>query len=130
MKKLLCLLLVLCAVPAFAWAESDLSALSFDQLLALRSAVEQEIISRPEWKEVTVPSGSWTVGSDIPAGSYSVTAGKEGGYLRVKRNGRNIVSQGIRKQETSFGKLELLPGDIVEIERGSLIFSPARGLDF
>lgn len=129
MKRFLSLLLILVCITGFAAAE-DLSGLSFDELLALRSAVEREIISRPEWKKVTVPSGTWYVGSDIPAGTYSISATSAGGYIRVKRNGRNIISQGIRDAAHKYGRVDLLDGDVVEIERGSLIFAPAEGLGF
>ena len=130
MKKIICILLLVCMTACAAAESVDLAGLSFDQLLELHQKVTAEIISRPEWKEVTVPSGSWTVGKDIPAGSYSVNPGKEGGYIRVSRNGRKIISQGIRTASDAYGKLELLEGDIVEIERGSLIFSRAIGLGF
>lgn len=129
MKRFLSLLLILVCITGIAAAE-DLSGLSFDELLALRSAVEHEIISRPEWKEVTVPSGTWYVGSDIPAGIYSISATSSGGYIRIRRNGRLIISQGIRDDANKFGRIELVKGDTVEIERGSLIFAPAKGLGF
>lgn len=77
MKKLLILALVLFLVPAAVHAElADLSAMSFDDLLTLRDAVNAEIKSRPEWKEVIVPAGEWVIGEDIPAGYYSLSAEK------------------------------------------------------
>ena len=92
MKKLFCLLLVVCVIPVFSWAETDLSSMSFDQLLDLRSALNAEIISRPEWKEVVVPAGTWIVGRDIPTGSYSVSSAS-GDLARFECNsaeGKNI----------------------------------------
>lgn len=76
MKKFLSLLLVLCLLlPAMAVAESiDLSTLSFDQLVQLRQRISQELTTRPEWKEVTVPQGVWEVGVDIPEGHWVITA--------------------------------------------------------
>lgn len=131
MKKIICILLLLVCMTSFAVADSfDLSALSFDELMDLRIRLNSEIVSRPEWKEVTVPSGTWTVGKDIPAGEYSLLPGDEGGYIRLKRGGKNIVSQGIRDQNDVYGKIELQDGDIVQIERGSIIFAPPIGLGF
>lgn len=75
MKKLLILALVLFLVPAAVHAElTDLSAMSFDDLITLRDAVNAEIKSRPEWKQVVVPVGEWIIGVDIPAGYYSISA--------------------------------------------------------
>ena len=71
MKKLIVCVIALCMMISLASAE-DLSSLSFDQLLTLQKEVTAELISRPEWKEVTVPAGTWTIGTDIPAGFYSI----------------------------------------------------------
>ena len=131
MKKIISFALAIMILFSFACAEFDLASLSYEELISLRSAVESEIISRPEWKEVTVPSGRWYVGSDIPAGSYSVFPSSYGGYLRVKdQSGRIVANGGIRTMDQAFGKLELLDGYIVEVENGSLIFAPAKGLGF
>ena len=128
MKKLICVLLLVCMMPVFAAAE--FSDLSFDELLELRTELEAEIISRPEWKEVTVPSGTWIVGEDIPVGSYSIHPTSKGAYFRLKRNGWTEISQGIRKENAAFGKIILQKNDVVEIEDGSLIFAPPEGLGF
>ena len=131
MKKLICLLLILCLFPVIALADVDLSSMSFDELVQLSQSVTMEIMSRPEWKEVTVPSGSWYVGKDIPAGDYSVYPTSKGGYIRVlNENGKTLITQGLRKETDIFGKLELKDGYTVQIEDGSLIFRPAVGLGF
>lgn len=129
MKRFFALLLCLVFVAGFAAAE-DLSSLSFEDLVALQRAVVAEIMSRPEWKEVTVPGGEWVVGVDIPAGVYCISAGKSGGYIEVKNGQRSVLIQGIRDEAHKIGRIELLDGYVVEIERGSLIFSPAVGLGF
>ena len=54
-------------VPAQVTIQS--SWLSTQELIALRKQVDDEIHSRPEWKEVEVPTGTWHVGTDIPAGA-------------------------------------------------------------
>ena len=74
MKKILSAVLVLMLLIPTAMAEVDLSALSFDELVALRQQVNKEITTRPEWKEVTVPAGLWKVGEDIPAGKWTISA--------------------------------------------------------
>ena len=71
MKKPIALIIAGCLLFSFAYAE-DLSSMSFDQLLDLQKSVTAEIISRPQWKEVIVPAGTWTVGVDIPSGFYCI----------------------------------------------------------
>jgi hypothetical protein len=73
MKKLFSLLLVLliCAsVPALA---VDLTGLSDDDLIQLRSDLAGEMLSRGMLASANVPTGDYIIGEDIPAGSYTVT---------------------------------------------------------
>ena len=76
MKKLLVLVLALALVIPSACAEqteeSPLASLSFDQLAVMRTIFQMEMMSRPEYKEVTVPQGVWQIGIDIPAGKWLV----------------------------------------------------------
>ena len=71
-KKFLSVILVLCLLPVIALAEVDLSTMSVDELIALNKAVVMELMSRKDFKEVTVPAGEYKVGEDIPAGIYTV----------------------------------------------------------
>ena len=133
MKKFLVMILVVCLLVPIAAADGgiDLSALSYAQLVDLQQRISAEIVTRPEWKEVTVPSGTWAVGKDIPAGEYSIAATKTGGYLRIRdEKGKLLQGCGIREEEDRIGKVELKAGYTVEIERGSLIFAPAISLGF
>lgn len=132
MKKLLALILILVCVTSFAAAESiDLSGLSFDQLMELRNKLNAEIISRAEWKEVTVPAGTWIVGEDIPAGTYSITPKNGGAYLRIRdTSGDLLVYGGIRDANETIGKFKLGDGYTVEIEDGTLVFAPPVSLGF
>lgn len=131
MKKLIAIVLALIILISVAIADFDISALSFDELLLMSKQVTAEIISRPEWKEVTVPSGQWVVGEDIPAGFYSISPSGKGGYIRVRNeSGKLLLSQGIRKESDVFAKYELKDGYTIEVEDGSLIFAPAKTLEF
>lgn len=58
------------------FAETDLSSLSFEELLALQDKVYAELMNRPEWTEVTVPAGVYEIGMDIPEGMWTITAEK------------------------------------------------------
>ncbi len=52
----------------------DLSSYSWDELIALGSQINLELMSRPNFKEVKVPTGAYKVGVDIPAGKWTITA--------------------------------------------------------
>ena len=133
MKKILCVLLILCIIPACVSA-SGLSELTFDELRILQQTINEEIRSRPEWKSVEVPCGIYTVGKDIPAGEYSITMGKNGLYICIKRPTKNsynlLVNQGITKPESMIAHIELLDGDTVEISGALAVFAPPVALGF
>lgn len=129
MKRFFVLLLACLLICASAAAE--LSTMTIDELRQLQNEINAEIRSRPEWKEVTVPSGTWSVGSDIPAGVYSIRPTEKGGYITILRDdGKMLITQGIRKDDDAFGKFELKDGYTVEIESGSLIFGLPISLGF
>lgn len=56
--------------------DSDLSGLAYDELVALNQAVDREIMTRPEWKTITVPGGKFICGVDFPAGRYVIAPAK------------------------------------------------------
>ncbi len=57
-----------------AFAEIDLTGLSFDELVALKDRINLAIWESAEWQEVTVPIGVWKIGEDIPAGHWTIKA--------------------------------------------------------
>ena len=76
MKKIITIYLTLLLVlfTSFVFAESiDLSSLSFDELAVLETRIIKEMMSKPEYKEVTVPLGVYKVGVDIPAGKWTLS---------------------------------------------------------
>ena len=135
MKKLICVLLLVC-MTTFAAAESmDLSGLSFDDLVKLRDQVNAEIISRPEWKEVNVPAGTWIVGKDIPAGSYSIKSEKGKVHVAVWRKAiddysdNGLVYNELIDPDSPLGKIELQDGWILDIGK-PVVFTPPQSLGF
>ena len=139
MKKLLLSIVIFSLLFSCAGAESvDLSALSFADLLSLRSALDAEILSRPEWKEVTVPPGEYTVGIDIPAGVYSIEhAGKRSGNFCVwgaavddyKANGGLLINTTISKDNPFLARLVLKDGNVLETNT-TILMTPYQGLGF
>lgn len=136
MKKFLILIVAVCMMISCAAAESiDLSGMSFDELNALRDSLNAEIMSRPEWKEVTVPAGTWSIGKDIPAGSYSIKTEK--GKVNVcvwKKAVDDYSNNGLAYNElispdSPLGRVELKEGWILDIGK-PIVFAPPLSLGF
>ena len=135
MKRIIVILLVIALLIPCAFAEDfDLSALTFDQLKTLQYRVSEEIVSRPEWKEVTVPGGRWRVGEDIPEGTYSIHSTDNKTYVSIfvwganehdyETNGGFKFSDSVDKDKTMIGKVTLEKGWLI-IFKYPLIFAPA-----
>ena len=129
MKKLLALILVLCCVSGCACADFDLSIMSYDDLVALQKAIVAEIMSRPEWKEVEVPAGTWIVGEDIPAGSYSVKPADVSAVVFKLYKDENDKYGDSSIILDVLGKVVLEDGMIVSLNYAA-IFAPAVTLGF
>ena len=66
------------AVPAAAMAdEQDMSSMTLDELVQLRSAADAEIQRRLADASTTLLKGTYVVGKDIEAGSYVYTASND-----------------------------------------------------
>lgn len=132
MKKLFCLVLIFMTLVPCAVSETiDFSLMSFEQLRELQQKINQEIVTRPEWKEVTVPAGTWEIGKDIPAGAYSLKyTGKIMVTIETYEKGQlvdyNFLSQ---SADTIIGRIEFKAGQTISIS-GSIIFAPPLSLGF
>lgn len=138
MKKFVRLFSVMLAVmllmPFAARAQMDFSLYTLEELIALKTRITEEIAVRTDEKaSFDVPIGRYTVGEDIPCGTYAirfrgtgsasiVVCSREGEMLRFY-----MLSSG---SANTVGKLELLEGQSVEIAGGQLAFSLYGGLAF
>ena len=136
MKKVLSIVLVMIfLVPAFATADSNLADLSYDELISLHRQIITEIMSRPEWKEVTVPAGTWLIGRDIPAGAYSLRPTSGYSNVTVWKNepgdysDRGMVYNELIGEDSPYGRMELKEGWTIEFGN-SIIFAPPVQLGF
>ena len=128
MKKIFLILFLLFILPSMAYADVDLSALTFSELLELKSSINKEIVMREEYIQATVPAGSYIVGEDIPSGSYSLSIG-EGAFMAVVIVNEHKTMHTL-SSDSSVGKINLLEGDSVDITGGSVIFKKYTGLGF
>lgn len=149
MKKLLTIILTIVLIlPAAALSETaTLSDYSVAELEYMLAVVRNEILSRYEYGEVTVPPGHYVVGEDIPAGHWTIkyapgeigivsyfkeanTTGIEPADTLYDFNGWNIGDP-----EHDLGSLynnreidlQLTEGYHLNVEIGSVVFVPFAG---
>lgn len=148
MKKVIAIalaLVLLLSVGAAAFADVDLSGMSFEELVALKDQINLAIWNSQEWQEVTVPHGVWIVGEDIPAGKWTITAGD--GCSLALQIGTKLNTMGTELENRSYYQrlrsktyryydpaddvdqvtVDLSNGQIILFEEGSVIFSPYAG---
>ncbi len=135
MKKCIALFLtcvLLLPLVTMVQAEGiDLSSLSDSELLALESAIQAEKIERGLAKSATVYSGVYVVGTDIPAGVYSIETVKGAADHLIVRDatGKQIGSYaiGTSSNRSPIGRLELLDGYTIEFDSCTLKFTVYAG---
>lgn len=129
MKKLILIVIAFSMFLSCAHAE-NLSEMSVDDLVALRNAINAELAGRPEWKQVTVPAGTWVVGKDIPAGEYSVSSATDDLARFTCTDSEGGQVEYIWLSESKYlGRIELIEGYTVELT-APVIFAPPVALDF
>lgn len=150
MKRTLCivlaLVLVLSIVPA-AFADVDLSGMSFDELVALKDQINLALWNSADWQEVEVPQGVWKVGEDIPAGKWTIKA-TEAAYTSID-TGTGLSEDGTKIPITYYlatktivspthkrydpvknvteWTVELHDGEYVIVDSGPAVFTPYAG---
>ncbi|MEA4997998.1 MAG: hypothetical protein VB087_01280 [Candidatus Limiplasma sp.] len=148
MKRMLVLLLIVALfLPAMAYAEVDLTGMSYDELVALKGQIDLAIWASDEWQEVSVPVGVYTVGEDIPAGKWTIRAA-DASYITIKW-GDELSDSGV---DLDYGDLyeyealysptyrnydersdrteisyEIKDGQYVIIDNGTAVFTPYAG---
>lgn len=149
MKRILPLLIVLLFLAGTATATTfDLSGMSYEELVALKDQINLAMWNSQEWQEVTVPQGVWLVGSDIPAGHWTITTKAKWSYIQIgtaldatKKDidiwksdwfySESVYNPNYRLYEAGSDKteidLELKNGTYVVIEDGDAVFTPYTG---
>lgn len=150
MKKLVCVCLsFLFMFSLTAFAEVDLSGMSFDELSALRDEALKAMMALDEWQSVEVPAGTYEIGVEIPAGHWNISAAgdqfinlewgpdlEDGGvqisYLSIYDQVFLSLKDGkyaaMYEQDTVSWKLT--EGSYLRIEGGSVVFTPYTGASF
>ena len=144
-RRIIALVLALILIAPAALADVDLSGMTFEELLELQRQVTAAIWASDGWQEVTVPTGVYEIGVDIPVGYWTIRA-VEGNSCFVEWCGR-LNSTGTESEfgysydyegiETETDKyyepgdpLSVswnLTGGYIRVVGGSAIFTPFTG---
>ena len=149
MKRVLPLLIVLLLLAGTATAATiDLSGLSYEELVALKDQINLAMWNSREWQEVTVPQGVWLVGTDIPAGHWTIKTKAKQAYVKIGTeldetkkdidiwNSNWFYSESIYNPEYKYYEagsdkteidLELKNGTYIVIDYGDVVFTPFTG---
>lgn len=106
---------------------------STDTLLDIRSMIDMELASREGLdKEVIVPAGIYTVGVDIPVGTYTIKGQKDNTYSSVEicdTSGNYLLNEFLIS-DAQLGRVDLQWGYIIRIAHDPVIFAKYKGLGF
>jgi len=140
---ILVLILVLSLAP-LAFADVDLSGMSYDELVDLKDQINLAIWNSAEWQEVEVPQGVWEVGADIPAGKWTIkalpsadtylkigTSLQDGGTSVNFKKTQRIKDAGYRdydpNSDITSWTYDFTNGEYVQIDYGPAVFTPYAG---
>lgn len=143
MKKLLALFLIAALLAPCALAEEiDLSGLTLDELYTLHTRIAKEIVTRPEWTEITIPAGLYKIGVDLPAGDWCIKCGqtrKDYIYVRYGCNMNESLTEIVfplehygyvytenNETERHFVNIKLIEGYYLEVSDGQFILCPQK----
>lgn len=144
MRKIVCIVMVFVALlSCIAFAEIDVSDMSFSELVEARELITQAMWASDEWQEVEVPAGLYQIGVDIPAGYWTVRpAGVNTCMIKygntLEDNGNELdypcVSEQITDPEDGYAKYNSITELSWQMEEGyyfstdqTVIFTPYQG---
>lgn len=128
-------------------SESDLSGMTFNELVALKDKINLAIWQSAEWQEVEVPQGVWVVGEDIPAGKWTIKPQDEHSVFvywgdKLNEAGTNVAYSTIYEYEVLTSKnnkyyseaydltevsWDLKDGHYIVVDDGIAVFTPYSG---
>lgn len=122
-------------------AQYDLSGLSYEGLQEIVSQAQKEMMTRPEFQSVEVPTGLYTVGKEIPAGTWTITTTNRLTQVitgSILDTGNNEIKTGAGEgwyclnvdSNNPIQNITLTEGYYVEVNIYSAIFSTPTGVSF
>jgi len=139
MKKFarsIAVIVLVALLGSFAFAESlgvDLTALSFEELLTLRQEIDQLLLASDAYSEFTLAQGTFTVGTDFPEGTYTMTSpvlAAVGIFNGDPHDDANLEVMFTVTKKENIEKIELKDGQIVTISGSNVTVATYTGLDY
>ena len=124
MKKIVSVVLLLVLTCCVAYAEVNLSTMTTEELITLRTSIVKELMDRGALKSANVPAGEYVIGKDIPAGDYSITTTQI--LVNVIYGDFNMY---MVTPDNSVGKITLKDGESFQFS-SSITLTKYAGLSF
>lgn len=126
MKKLIAVIITTLLFSQAVLASGiDLGGMTADELIALKTAITQELMDRGEIKSANVPAGDYIVGEDIPAGSYSISTSQ----IMVTVTVNDYEQMFVVTPDDGVGKISLSDGDAFTCS-STIVLETYAGLAF
>ena len=126
MKKIIAAIVVLVLFTGIAYAETvNLKGMSSEELIRLQTSILQELMDRGEVRSATIPAGIYTIGDDIPAGSYSISTKQIMASIAINEYEQLFIVT----PDDGVGKITLKDGDVFECST-TVVLTKYSGLKF
>lgn len=97
----------------------DVSDLSYEELIQLQEKLSQALWASDGWNRVNVPMGNYVIGTDIPAGRWTIYGTISQSHLWVRHN--HVESLIYIDSETPVN-LTLYDGDELDVNWEPVVF--------
>ena len=117
----------------------DLSKLSDEEIISLNKKIQEEIVSRNIEKSATLLHGTYYVGTDLPAGSYTVYAKADANdsiifYVYAddthRANSESRFHEYVGREEEKTWAVSLNEGEVVTFDSGEITLTVSAGIKF
>ena len=122
-------IILMLSMSAFAFS-FDFSSYSDEELIELETALQKEKLDRGMAKSANIPSGTYTIGEDIPAGVYSVEMAKGQSMGMISTNGGMGDMYVLTSDNPTIGKITLKEGDTFETYTAIVLTLYSGGIVF
>lgn len=134
MKKIFTLFIVALLVMVNitpAYALYDLSAFSDEDLQLLELDIQAERISRGTAKYAEVSAGTYTIGYDIPAGSYSIKGKNDKSFVyQIETSSGGFVDSQYLSSGESVGKVVLENNQVISFDTAVIMTVYSGAISF
>lgn len=134
MKKIVAIIVAMAMIfPVFALAEvPDISGLTKEEMIELDQALHAKLGELDDFESITLSHGEWTVGKEIPEGTYKVSSLSDTHSVSLYIDGAShdgFVYIESAPDKAPFVLVTLVSGTIFRIAVDDLQFTPVTALN-